>query len=171
MFRLTLVLAAVVLIGGIFGVAALAEVDMEREIEATVESDTEDGVAVQFKIGDEYDDKGVAEVDDETGLISFDLDEALEVDGEDEAFNPDATFQIGDDDNEVFSITNNSGVDLQISVEVDDAPEDASITLNDDEEGPITISSGDDNDFYFTLNTGENTGDIDADLVIEKQED
>ena len=110
MKKLVLVLVVVLVLSGIFAVAALTQVDMQRDITATVASDTDPNVAILFTVINE----DVAYLTGDNKIV-FDLSGALT---SADYFNPEATFVIGEDGagDGVFTITNNSNVGINVSV-------------------------------------------------------
>ncbi|MFO7951673.1 MAG: hypothetical protein R6U91_02540 [Bacillota bacterium] len=152
MKKLVLVLAIVLVLSGIFAVSALTQVDIERDVTATVASDTHDDVAVKFEVLNDYDD--VAEVDDTTGEISFDLDGVLNSDLTTPSFNVVAEFHIGSEASPVFSITNNTSDDIQVTV---DSVTEGGVSLRNADDGSEwtddTIESANTQEYYFELDT------------------
>ena len=164
MKKLVLVLTVVLVLSGIFAVAALTEVVIDREITATVASDIDDDVAVKFTVGDGYGD--VADVDGTSGKIRFNLDGVL-TGGDGESFNTHAEFTIGavgdpsatppdPGDEWVFSITNQTTKPITVTVHENTG---GGITLMDASTGLEWVgnpmASGDEEHFYFELNTAD----------------
>ena len=154
MKKLVLVLTVVLVLSGIFAVAALTYVEIDRDITATVASDTHPDVAVKFDVLNNYDD--VAKVDGTTGKISFDLNGVLDSNLTNPSFNVVAEFHIGSQLSPVFSITNNTLEDIQVTVVPVTA---GGVSLRNADDGSewtngIIIAAGT-VEYYFELDTKE----------------
>ena len=158
MKKAVLVLTIVLVLVGVFAVSALTQVEIDRDISATVESDTDENVAVKFEVNEMYDSVGKVE----NGVISFDLGGALV--GDAEHYNVEAKFTIGDDDeNWVFRITNNSQFDISVAVNPDDGP----VMLV----GEDTVETGETEKFYFMLDTSGLSPGAKVEATLEIRED
>ncbi|MBM4236457.1 MAG: hypothetical protein FJ152_08310 [Firmicutes bacterium] len=167
MKKAVLVLAVVLVLVGVFAVAALTQVEIERDINVSVASDIDPDVAIKFAVGTGYGD--VAKLTAGDNFIEFDLSGALSLA---DHFNTQAVFQVGDADNEVFSITNNSNVVITVAIEPAVVGATSYLSL----EGSSTVAVGETEEYYFELDTtGAMTGkpgtpiDISETLVIRKQ--
>ena len=153
MKKLVLVLAVVLVLSGIFAVAALTQVEIDREITATVASDTHDDVAVRFDVNDAPDYSHIAEVED--GEIVFNLSGALR-DGDAEHYNAKAEFTIGSQEDQVVTITNNTASTIRFEIDCEDEGYEDILDILDGNENSIdglTLNSGDDVDIHFVLDT------------------
>lgn len=173
MKKLAIVLTLVFLIGGIFAVAALSEVVIDRDVEATVASDIHDNVAVKFEVLNDYDDNPALATLTDDNKIEFDLGAVLTDVGE--HFNTEALFVIGasGEGNGVFTITNQTNQNIVMDLVAYDGggdPIGCDIDLlGDDGEvaTPDTIAPGETSEYHFQLDTsGLMTGDG-ADEVID----
>ena len=147
MKKLVLVLTVVLVLSGIFAVAAFTSVEMDRQVTATVESDTNDNVAVYFQEGENY--EGVFTVDND-GVVTINLENIFTG-----GFNPDADFVVGGvgQTNAVFGITNNSTSSAITVTIAEGEPIDllgSTVTVTD---GSATIGAGQEGWFHLGLDT------------------
>ena len=154
MKKLVLVLVVVLVLSGIFAVAAFTSVTMDREVTATVRSDTNADVAVFFQPGPNY----LTVFTEADGVVTIDLGNVFTG-----GFNPAALFVVGEEydgtgdatdsdiNGAVFGITNNSNVS---SIEVSMA-EGANIELlgNSVAGGTAVIPFGETEWFHFSFST------------------
>ena len=154
MKKLVLVLTVVLVLSGIFAVAALTQVEIDRNITATVASDTDANVAVLFTILNDYDsDPELATLTDDNE-IEFDLAAAL-TEAAGSHYNTEATFVIGSTGTPVFSITNHTNVTIGVYTDG------THVQLLDDGGTPATngdrkeIGAGDSEAFHFRLLTAD----------------
>ncbi len=165
MKKMVIVLAVVLLVGGIFAVAALADIIIDRDVSATVGSDIDANVAVKFNINEDYAD--VAEMG--ASGIEFNLDGVLHGDGE--KFNHHATFQIGAQGAGagVFTVTNQTDSDITVQMTGDNGV----ITLQNADgthDDPDVLAPGVEVEYHFILVTGGVLGDISETLEIRLAE-
>ena len=163
MKKLVLALTVVLVLSGIFAVAAFTEVTMDRDVTAEIRSDTNANVAIYFQEGTDY--NGVFDEDD--GVITIALGNIFAG-----GFNPNATFVVGGDGAEaaVFGITNNS-TSSDITVTIDGADP---IDLLGEEvtDGSATIGVTQTGWFHFGFDTpgGISGGPLQATLRISEVE-
>ena len=165
MKKLVLVLTVVLVLSGIFAVAALTQVDMERNITVSIATDIHQDVAIRFE-EDGY--TNVLELQS-NGTIEINLANVLALAS---YYNPEAVFHMGEttEGNGVFRIQNNSGVDIAIDVEANEwNPGGLTIV------GADTIISGTGESYAFELDThgamsgatiGNETVVVNAKLII-----
>lgn len=140
-FKLSIFVFLTVLMVSSLGTAAFTSLTINRSVfSGTVLSDTNANVAVKFAAG-----TGYTGVMSETagGKVSFDLSTLLASPAT--GFNAEATFQIGSALAPVFTITNNSGASVAVSL--------ASATGGLSLTGSATIASGASANYYFSINS------------------
>ena len=153
MKKLVLVLTVVLVLSGIFAVAALSEVSLDRDITATVASDIDPNVAVLFTVLNNYDTAPPVATLTDDNKIEFDLAAAL-TDAEGSHYNTEATFVIGSTGTPVFSITNHTNVPIEVYTDG------TYVQLLDDSGDPVTETdrkeisiAGQPEEFHFKLLT------------------
>ena len=119
---------------------------------------TEYGLEVCFEVNEDY--LAIQKIKD--GKKSFDLGQLLANNG---AFNAGARFVVGDADNPVFTVTNNSKTNIKVVLE--DAVLEDAIVLHS--RGTGILEPGETSGFYFEINTtGVEAGTISAVIQIKK---
>lgn len=151
MKKLALVLAVVLVLSGVFAVAALTQVSMDRDIKVSVASDVDPNVAVKFEVNPAYVDVAYLTADNQ---IEFDLSGALS--GTTEHYNTEAIFVIGAQGatNGVFTITNQTNINITINAVHGTGPAGVLQLLNSSgNPGEVVLTPGQVGEFHFRLNT------------------
>lgn len=151
MKKLALVLTVVLVFSGVFAVAALTQVSIDRDIKVSVASDTDPNVAVKFTVNPGFESVAKLKSDNE---IEFDLAGALQ--GENGRYNTEAVFVIGSAGvgSGVFTITNQTDVGITVTAVQGTGPA-GILELRDSSNaaGTFTIIPGGVGEFHFRLNT------------------
>jgi hypothetical protein len=165
MKKLALILAVVLVLSGVFAVAALTQVSMDREIKVSVASDIDPNVAVKFTVNTVYDDVAYLTSDNN---IEFDLAGVLS--GLSDHYNTEAVFVIGAQGagNGVFTITNQTDITITINAVHGTGPAGVLQLLDSSgNAGEVVLSSGQMGEFHFRLNTaGAMTGSPNSPVAI-----
>lgn len=131
------------------GSAALASITFDRSVSAgEILVDTDDNVAIQITNISNYSEL-VKMLGD--GAVTFDLNEAINSNVK-SGFNTDATFSIGTPTSGVIRIKNNSDIPVDVYMTSDN---NRALTLLPTTNSSSTIGVGSASDFYFTLDTGD----------------
>lgn len=129
------------------GSAALSNISLERNATGQVLVDTDDNVAIQIKNISKY--NGLVK-NGADGKVSFDLNEAINNNSKN-GFNTDALFTIGSASEGVIQIKNNS--DVRVTVSMTNDFNNNAVTLMPVNSSSNTIEVGQAGEFYFTINT------------------
>ena len=163
MKKLVLVLVVVLVLSGIFAVAALSEVSLERDITVSISTDMDSNVAIFFEDGDKYPD---VLVENDDGTVDINLGGLLYDTAQ--HFNNDALFVIGTtgEGEGVFKITNNTPGSIDISIE--DSGNYLEIRDSDGSTGTVLLGVGLTEEFHFALDTrGEPLETVSTPISIE----
>ena len=170
MKKLVLALTVVLVLSGIFAVAALTQVEIDRDVDVTVASDIDPDVAVRFEVLGDY--ETMFPLDD--NQVKFDLSDALnhETETTGSSYNTHATFRIGSQSQRVFRITNQTGINIYVYTTLN--AESTEVLQLRDQNGSLApaggwmLTPGGVEEFYFELNTVGDVGAIVAKLVISE---
>ncbi len=166
----TKVLVAIVFllfVAVVLSMTAFNQVEIDRDITATVLSDVDADVAVRFELlnhePEGFDYTVLGNVVD--GKITINLEGMLNVDS---GFNPDALFVIGTTAQPVLKITNNTSVSIDVNVAATPEGTIKMYDLEDFEANPSTIAASGSESYYFEINTPQSTDNLTAVLEVRK---